>query len=341
MQLAYFGGEPLLEWEALVACAVYARDAAAEAEIALTQCVTTNGTRLTKDRARALGDLDVYVGLSIDGNQRAHEANRPTMGGGSSYGEVSSALDRLVDEGRAFETISVMTPASVGELGASAAELFARGVPRLTLNPCYEAIWTDGDLARWERGLEQTAEVMAAWMRRGRVVSVSAFDDKIRGRGRARTDAEKCGLGLRAIAVAPSGNVYPCERFVGEDEDHALVIGHVERGIDAARVRELHARMPGRHARNDDCASCEERGRCGAFCACANYAETGRIEIAGGVQCWYERTAMRIGDALADALAGTNAFVEHFGPLPAPPSARRVAHAIPRADVRRLPVVRG
>src|SRR5262249_42139123 len=109
--VAYFGGEPLLAWDTLVACASHARERAAAAGISLTQSVTTNGVLLTRERVRALAELDVYVGLSIDGNQRAHEANRPTMSGASSWDAVSGALDLLVDEGRPFETISVMTPA--------------------------------------------------------------------------------------------------------------------------------------------------------------------------------------------------------------------------------------
>src|SRR5262249_57003962 len=167
----------------------------------------------------------------------------------------------------------------------------------------------------------------------------TAFDDKIHGRSRPRRDDEKCGLGLTEIAVAPSGNLYPCERFVREDDDPTLRIGTIAAGIDDARVRALHARMPARHATNDACGECEERARCSAFCACANFAETGRVEIAGGVQCWYDRAVMRIADGLANALAGDPSFVERFGTVDLTP---RVVHTVARAEAgkRGLPVIR-
>ncbi len=299
VQISYFGGEPTLEWDLLVTTARDARALAEARGVTLLQSVTTNGTLLTAPRVKELAELDVYVALSIDGNRVAHDANRPRMGGGSSYDDVSRGLDLLLAEGKPFETISVLTPASVGELGASVSELFARGVPRVSLNPCWEAAWSDEALAVWERGLEHAAGTVAGWMRLGRTVSLAPLDAKILARLKGGLEAgDTCSLGDTSIAVAPSGNLYACERLVGEDEIPEHVIGHVSRGRD----RTMRSAMPEHHAQNDECGSCAERGRCSAYCACANLAETGDASIAGGVQCWYERTTMRLADMLAERL---------------------------------------
>ena len=57
-----------------------------------------------------------------------------------------------------------------------------------------------------------------------------------------------------------------------------------------------------KHAINAECDDCTERFRCAASCACANRAETGDMQVAGGVQCWHEQTSARIADEMAEAL---------------------------------------
>lgn len=335
VQLSYFGGEPTLEWDKLVKYAKRAQEIAAERKVVLRQSVTTNGTLLTKEKVDILADLDIYVGLSIDGTKKAHEINRPTMNGKSSYDEVIRGLDLLLAKGKAFETISVVTPQSVGEFGATVADLFQRGVPRVSINPCYEAIWTDEDLATWEKGFLEALGTVAGWLRGGRVVSFAPFDGKVIARikkGFGPEDA--CSLGEKFAAIAPSGNLYPCERLVVEDEDPKYIVGHVDRGLDKKSVGGIRAEMPNYHATNDECGSCEENHRCSAFCACANLAETGTLGIAGGVQCWYERTCMVLADQLADAMiaeqneAFRKWFFPHGGPFELPKTA--VARAIER-----------
>ncbi|MCS6797841.1 MAG: radical SAM protein [Myxococcota bacterium] len=297
VQVSFFGGEPLLAWDALVDAARKARSMAGRRGVALRMSVTTNGTLLTQERAAVLEDLDVYVGLSIDGVRQAHEAGRPKIGGGSSFDETLRGLDVLLSRGRPFETISVVTPTNARWLGESVAFLLGRGVPRLGLNPCYEAWFDDEALARWEAGLERAADEMIDCFRRGRIVSINVFDNKILAALKGGLAPEdRCSLGTRMVAVAPSGNLYPCERLVGEDEGTRWVMGTV---FDGVRVRgEACARGPV----NAECDGCGERSRCTSFCACANLAETGRTDVAGGTQCWHERTTGRIADRIAATL---------------------------------------
>jgi uncharacterized protein len=299
VQISFFGGEPLLCWDALVAHAEDARARATQLGKKLKMSVTTNGTLLTEDRARALDALGVYIGLSIDGIREAHDLGRPKMGGGSSFDEVYRGLEVLIRRGTPFETISVVTPTNVRFLGESVRWLLEVGVPRVGLNPCYEAHFSDADLALYGEGLAVAADAMTECYRRGRVVSITVFDNKILAALKGGlAEGDKCSLGKTSVAVAPSGNLYPCERAVAEDEDPTFVMGHVDTGPTV--VGEACARGP----INPECIDCGERGRCASFCACANYAETGRTDVAGGTQCWHERETARLADHIASSLWG-------------------------------------
>jgi uncharacterized protein len=348
VDLSYFGGEPLLAWDMLIETATRAKAEAEQRGVVLRQSVTTNGTLLGADKVTKLNALGFYVALSIDGTRVAHDINRPNFSGAGTFDEVERGLDHLIAARGGFETISVMTPKTVPMLAESVAFLFDKGVPRVSINPCYEAIWTDADLDVMQSQFVQIAHTVATLFRSGRVVSFPPFDAKILTRLKGGLEpGDTCALGVGAVAVAPSGNLYPCERLVSEDEDHRSVIGHSSRGVDAQKQRGYRDHMPDHHAENDECNSCEEKGRCGAYCACANLAETGNASIAGGVQCLYERLTMTVADSLADVLFAEKspAFMQWYfpnGQVPAALPAVGLAAQLGREDVtrkRHLPVV--
>lgn len=309
VNISFFGGEPLLTYDQLVASATYAHTLANERGVEVRMTVTTNGTLLDTARAKELHELGVYIALSIDGTREAHDAGRPKMGGGSSFDDVARGLGVLVDRGVPFETISVVTPQNAHLLGESVKFLFDAGVPRIDLNPCYEAVFQDEDLERYGKSLEQAGDAMMEWYRKGRIVSISVFDNKIIAAIKGGlAEGDKCSLGVSAIAVAPSGNIYSCERLVVEDENADDVMGHID------TWKPVHEHACARGPVNPECAPCGERWRCSSFCACANRAETGRSDIAGGTQCWHERFTAKVADRIAETMWAeqNEAFIAWF-----------------------------
>jgi uncharacterized protein len=298
--LSFFGGEPLLEWARLCRATTEAEARARARGVRLRLTVTTNGTLLDEGRARWLVERGFFIGLSIDGVARAHQATRPTRGGRSSFAEVVRALDLLVSRGAWLETISVVDPANVRWLGATVRWLAERGVERIALNPNFGAGWSEPALAAWQRGYQEAAALYVERSLAGRPLYINVIEDKlithVKGGYQA---ADRCAMGHGAVAVAPSGNLYPCERMVQEDRSGALRIGDVFSGIDGGRRLCLDAQAG---PVNDECGGCGVRARCMSFCACANRAETGEIGVAGGVQCWHEQMVMRVADRAGAAL---------------------------------------
>jgi uncharacterized protein len=345
VDIGFFGGEPLICWDTFVRACEYARGRAAELGRRLRLAVTTNGTLITPERARRMRELGVEVTLSLDGDRGAHEATRPQRGGRSSFDDVVAGARNLLDAGGALDVIAVVAPQNVRRLGESVGFLVELGARQVILNPCFEEAWSDEDLEAWERGMRDAAEVYASAMRRGRAVAMPTFDNKLLAAAKGGlASCDSCGSGEREIAVAPSGNLYPCARMVGEDRDHRLVIGDLDRGIDAARVGGL-ARGPSDPA----CETCAEKWRCGASCACANLAETGTTNVPGGTQCWYEQASARIADEVGMKLLAEKdpTFIawiygrvaDAADAVRARAEAREAASQVKR--VRRLPLLRG
>lgn len=69
LDLSFFGGEPLLEWDLLQHCCNYLKQQAAEQGVRVRFGITANGTLLTRKRLEWLAEQDFLVGLSVDGSR--------------------------------------------------------------------------------------------------------------------------------------------------------------------------------------------------------------------------------------------------------------------------------
>lgn len=329
--IGFFGGEPLLAWERLVAIVRRAEANASAPGKSLQELqLTTNATLLTDERALFLRDHHVRMAVSLDGDRGVHDAGRPQKGGASSFEAVMRGVEALRRAGHPFDVIAVTTPENCRALAASVAFLDGIGARRIVLSPAFERTWSDEDLAAWELELERVGDhYTRAFRERGEGKIASLETKIIAALDGAR--ASECSVGRWSVAVAPSGNLYPCERLVGEDRDTTFVVGHLDDGI-------LPPRSIGRGPKAAECGPCPERYRCGSSCACANVAETGDPSLPGGVQCWYEQVVARVADRCAEALLDDPRFVELAYPagITSRQEVGRVEASIPRR--RHLPM---
>lgn len=317
LDVAFFGGEPLLAWELLVELADEARGLAAERGVELGLSITTNGTLLTPERARWLGERDVHVGLSIDGAPEAQDLLRPDKGGGASSARVERGLDAAVAHVRALTAILVVDPRTVRWLAGGVARLVERGVRRVHLNPNWAAPWSGDDLDAWAAQYEAIARLWVARHRDGAPFHLSTIDPPVTQRVRG-VSRRACGFGEAELAVAPSGRVYACARVVGEDRGleagPRASLGHVRGEVScASRDACAPAALP------DECRACALLDRCSARgCACAALECGGAPGAPGALACWHERMSIPIADAAAAELfrAGDPSFLGLFYELP-------------------------
>lgn len=299
VDLAFFGGEPLLEFPLLQRATAYARERSRETGKRLRPLVTTNGTCLTEERLDWLLAEDFFLGFSMDGGPEATARSRPFKSGRSSFDAVQRGLDRLMASGhRGYEVMLVVDPETIGFLPESLDYLVSRGVRRLSLNPNFFTPWSETQREQWRRGYHHAATLFRDAYRGGDPLYVNFLDSKIitavKG-GFAPSD--RCSFGEGELAVAPSGNLYPCERLVGDDRDPTWVLGNVlSGGLESARVCQAGSSCGNVE---EECLSCPLQDRCMNWCGCSNYLETGAADRVGGNLCWHEKMAIPLADAVA------------------------------------------
>jgi uncharacterized protein len=101
---------------------------------------------------------------------------------------------------------------------------------------------------------------------------------------------DKCGHGEIEWAFAPSGNVYPCERFIGEDDDMSLCLGNINNG-SGLKNRCVKAEHGG--TINPECISCSYSRYCMNWCVCTNYFMSGQFNTVTPVFCASEKALIR------------------------------------------------
>jgi len=315
VQVSFFGGEPLLEWDALVALQKHATERCKERGKRLVFALTTNGLLLNEERLGKLVEMGVRVGFSIDGCREAQDATRCGKNGKSSFDETIEKLSLAAKAMPDLQTISVVDPDNVKYLSESVRAIVEAGCRRITLNPNWGGDWEDeATRGLWAAEYKKVSEFYLEEFRAGRPLRVSFIEDKIITRLKEGfAPCDQCDFGNLDFAVSTKGNIYPCERQVGADgpDEEDMLLGDVWKGMEKSKQRKIHHAVK---AVPEDCRDCALNDRCANWCPCANMALTGEPGKPGGLLCWHEQTTIAIADETAAALYGEKnpPFLERF-----------------------------
>jgi uncharacterized protein len=298
LEVILFGGEPLLRLD-LVRRIVHAARQGAEG-MRTSFKLSTNGTLLDEATMAELSRLEVYVSISVDGEPPVQDEQRPDAAGKGSSTRVARAIDVLLRFNPCANATCVITPRSAGRADRSVRWLFDRGFNYVTTTLDYGGLW-DG---RGFEALRGSYRRLAKWYeketRAGRKFYLSCFDERIATHAQGpAAPAERCSFGTSEISIAPSGRIFPCVQFVGDDTLTDYTIGDIRGGFDEERRASL-AEAATRE--KPECEGCALAPRCSVWCACVNYRTTGCVDRASPVLCEHERLLMPIVDRVARRL---------------------------------------
>ena len=296
----FFGGEPLLKRDLIAQIVNHCRRIEADTGQLFHYKITTSGLLLDEEFLTDPDTAEIFVALSHDGVQAAHDANRVDAGGNGSFERLEPVVDLLLRHKPYAPVMLVVTPETARYYAESVKFLFDKGFRYLICSLDYGADWDEEDMAE----LKRQYQALADWYYRETLNEekfyFSPFEVKISSHIHPGScKAERCELGRTQISVAPNGRLYPCVQFVGDGTDTTYSVGHVGTGIDEearTRLYEWNAEE------KQSCTSCAIRGRCNHYCGCLNKQATGRIDLVSPVLCAHERTVLPVADRLAAKL---------------------------------------
>ena len=298
--IIFFGGEPLLQPDLIRSTIRYCREVETRIGQLFHFKLTTNGALLDEKFLTDPLTANVFIALSHDGVQPAHDRHRVDAAGNGTFARLRPVIDLLLRYKPYAPVMLVTTPETVAWYADSIRFLHACGFRYLICSLNYAAPWSRPALAELERQYDQLAEWYETQIVREEKFYFSPFDVKIASHifpGSCRR--ERCELGRRQLSIASSGRIFPCVQFVGDGSASAWCIGDVRTGVDETRRERLYRENA---AEKDSCRSCAIRDRCNHYCGCLNRQAMGSINIVSPVLCAHEQMTLRNADRLAERL---------------------------------------
>ncbi|MCL2194964.1 MAG: thioether cross-link-forming SCIFF peptide maturase [Oscillospiraceae bacterium] len=273
LDIDFFGGEPLLNWDVLKRLVAYARGKEAESGKHFRFTLTTNGVLIDDDVIDFCQREISNVVLSLDGRKETHDRLRKTHDGRGCYDDVVPKFRRLVGarEGCGYYIRGTFTHHNTDFL-QDIAHMVALGFRALSLEPvvCSPAAphaLTPDDLRR----VLDEYEALALDMVDGDY-SFYHYTLNLRHGPCYYKRTAGCGVGTEYLAVTPDGEFYPCHQFVG---NRAFIMGNVREGITSPALRDdfagcsLHAKA--------ECRDCWAKYFCAGGCPANAYHASGSI----------------------------------------------------------------
>ncbi|MFY9975541.1 MAG: radical SAM protein [Chromatiaceae bacterium] len=310
--LGLFGGEPLLRFDLVREITVYARRRAAEMSLPISIGITTNGTLVSPAVLDFVSQEGISLCFSIDGPEDVHDRSRRHRDGRGSFPEVVGNLQRALERLGVVEVNAVLGPDTLADVPRTVSFFTDLGVRVIHLSPHIRAAWPRQSYRCLQDVYAQLAEHYIACYERGVEIAVNLIDSKavlfVKG---GYSPSDMCAMGDGEWAVAPSGNLYPCERFIGEDSDSTWMLGDIWSGFDPARRCALRLKR-GNH--REECATCPDRRFCMNWCGCTNYYLSGRTDIPAPVLCAMEKAAINAARYVFESLVtgGNDLFADHL-----------------------------
>ena len=298
--IVFFGGEPLVEKETLLALVELGRAIEARDRGLFHFKITTNGLLMDDAFLETAERQQMMIAMSFDGVRAAHDAHRRLAGGGGSYDLLLPRLKALLAAKPYSSIIMVVNPDTAQHLAESAEFLVDLGVRYLIISLNYAADWTAEHLEMLRAQYTRLARLYARWSRDGRKFYLSPIEVKLSSHiNQDCFEKERCDLGARQLSVDPEGNLYPCVQFVKAGPQSRWCVGSVFSGLDTDRLRSLNEES---HREKPACADCALKPRCGHTCSCLNWQTSGDITQVSPVLCQHEQMLIDISDRLGNLL---------------------------------------
>ncbi|RZT02867.1 thioether cross-link-forming SCIFF peptide maturase [Cuneatibacter caecimuris] len=305
LEVDFFGGEPLMNWEVVKQLVEYGRSQEKEHNKNFRFTLTTNGVLLNDEIMEFCNREMSNVVLSLDGRREVNDRMRPFRSGKGSYDLIVPKFQKFA-QSRGTKDYYVRGTFTRNNLDFSRDVLhFADlGFDKMSIEPVVASpdepyAIREEDLPQIMEEYDRLAREYIERQKEGRGFTFFHFMIDLDQGPCVAKRLSGCGSGTEYLAVTPWGDFYPCHQFVGQE---GFLLGNVEEGITNTAVRD-EFKMCNVYAK-EKCRNCFARFYCSGGCAANSYNFHGSITDAYDIGCEMQKKriecAIMIKAALAD-----------------------------------------
>ena len=279
LEVDFFGGEPLMNFDVVKELVAYARSIEKAHGKNFRFTLTTNGVLIDDDVIDFANKEMSNVVLSLDGRKEVHDRFRVDYNGKGSWEKIVPKFQKLVEarEGKNYYMRGTFTHHNPDFL-EDIKEMLSLGFRELSMEPvvCAEddpSALTEEDLPVVMKQYEELAELMLERHKKGDGFTFYHYMIDLKGGPCIYKRISGCGSGTEYMAVTPWGDLYPCHQFVGEEKYR---LGDVWKGVTNTDIQNEFAGC--NVYTREECRSCWARLYCSGGCAANAYHATGSVK---------------------------------------------------------------
>ncbi len=278
LEVDFFGGEPLMNFEVVKQLVAYARSIEKEKGKNFRFTLTTNGVLLDDDVTDFLNREMNNVVLSLDGRKEVHDHFRRDYAGNGSYDRIVPNFQRFVEKrgGKGYYVRGTYTHENT-DFTNDILHMADLGFRELSMEPVVcppgdPYALTEDDLPVLMEQYERLSLEMLRREKKGEGFTFYHYMLDLKNGPCIYKRITGCGSGTEYMAVTPWGELFPCHQFVG---DPKYSLGNIWDGVTNKAVQD-EFRHCNAYARKE-CKDCWARLYCSGGCAANAYHATGSI----------------------------------------------------------------
>ncbi|MCR5417805.1 MAG: thioether cross-link-forming SCIFF peptide maturase [Lachnospiraceae bacterium] len=303
LEVDFFGGEPLMNWEAVKQLVAYGRSIEEQHHKKFRFTLTTNGTLLNDEILEFANREMGNIVLSIDGRKEVNDHMRPHRGGQGSYDEIVPKFQKVAESrGQMNYYVRGTYTHFNTDFSEDVLHLADLGFKQISVEPVVaedsEAYaLRDEDVEGLCREYDKLAAEMIKREKEGRGFNFFHFNIDLEGGPCVYKRLSGCGSGTEYLAVTPWGDLYPCHQFVGQEE---FCLGNVDEGITRPQICESFGRC--NVYTKESCKNCFAKYYCSGGCMANAQHFTGDLNGCYEIGCALQKKRIECAIMLKAAL---------------------------------------
>lgn len=304
LEVDFFGGEPLMNWDVVKELVKYGREKEKEYNKNFRFTLTTNGVLLDDEVMEFVNKEMSNVVMSLDGRKEINDKMRPFRNGKGSYDLIVPKFKKLADSRNQtnYYIRGTFTRNNL-DFSKDVIEYADLGFTQMSIEPVVadpeeEYALREEDIPKILEEYDKLAKEYIKRKKEGRGFNFFHFMIDLQQGPCVYKRMSGCGSGTEYLAVTPWGDLYPCHQFVGQEE---FLLGNVFDGITNTEVRDEFKLC--NVYEKDKCKECFARFYCSGGCAANSYKFHGNITDAYDIGCEMERKRVECAIMIKAALA--------------------------------------
>ncbi len=290
LEVDFFGGEPLLNWEVVKALVGYGRSLEKTHNKRFRFTLTTNGVLINDEIIGFCNREMDNVVLSLDGRKAVNDRMRSFRGGAGSYDIILPKLLKFAESrGQKDYYVRGTFTRFNTDFASDVLHMADLGFDQISIEPVVAPEHEDyaikeEDLPVIMEQYDLLAREIIKRKKEGRAFNFFHFMIDLSGGPCIYKRLSGCGAGTEYLAVTPKGELFPCHQFVGRDE---FCMGNVFEGIKRPCLAEMFGKC--NIYTKKECSTCFARFYCSGGCAANAYNFHKDINATYGTGCDMQR----------------------------------------------------